>query len=75
MKPSTFCELAGFVCLTIAAWWLIPIAGMAVAGASCLLVGYAIEDDKALMAFKRGGAQLTARRARRKARRADRKKK
>lgn len=40
---SDLVDLAGLGCLDGAAWWIHPIAGLAVAGAMLLLVGWAVD--------------------------------
>lgn len=71
MKLSTLVELAGFAALAFAAWLLNPVAGVAVAGVFLLLVGYSIEDEQVAVSVRRIVAPVTARRARRRARKSE----
>lgn len=74
MKVSTLAELAGFACISVAAfigfvaWRLAP--GFAVTGACLLLVGYGTEDAQAALAVARIVDPFRARRQARKMRRA-----
>lgn len=40
---SDLVDLAGLGCLDTAAWWIHPVAGMAVAGAVLLLIGWVMD--------------------------------
>ncbi|NUR03288.1 MAG: hypothetical protein HOY79_44280 [Streptomyces sp.] len=40
---SDVVDVAGLACLDAAAWWLHPIAGLALAGVALLLVGWVID--------------------------------
>jgi hypothetical protein len=42
---SDLVDLAGLGCLDTAAWWLHPVAGMAVLGAFLLLVGWVVDHE------------------------------
>lgn len=41
---SDLADLAGLACLDGAAWWIHPIAGLALLGAMLLLVGWVIDQ-------------------------------
>lgn len=70
MKASTFVELAGFTCWSVAGftWRTVPV-GWVVTGFCLLLVGYATEDNAAVVAVGRILAPVRVRRARHKMRR------
>lgn len=53
MRLSTLAELAGFACLSLAAWRWNATLGVAVAGLCLLLIGYATEDQAAGVAIGR----------------------
>lgn len=65
MKVSTAVELVGFACLVAAAVMLNLVAGVAVAGAACLFVGYATEDPVAGLQIRKMVAPFARRHARR----------
>lgn len=78
MRLSTLVELLGFACLSAASFiWqsvrLEVVSGLVVTGLLLLLVGYATDDDAAVIAVSRMVAPLKARRARRRIRRDTRK--
>ena len=73
MKISTLVELAGFACLTVAAFMVHVIAGFVTAGVCLLFIGYAVEDQAAALAVGRLAAPVRAARARRRSRRESRK--
>lgn len=75
MQFSTAAELAGFALLSVAAWMLCPIAGVAVAGGSLLLVGYATDDTQVAVSARRMVAPLGRWREKRRARRAEKRSK
>ena len=58
MNPSTLVELAGFTFLDIAAWRLGVMPGLIVTGALLLFIGYALEDEKAIVLLHRMVARL-----------------
>lgn len=68
---STAAEIAGFVCLAVAAFILNTVAGLITTGLLLVLVGYAIEDAAALLAVRRLVAPIARRRASRKQKRAE----
>ena len=53
MQVSTGAELLGFALLSLAAWMLTPIAGVAVAGCSLLFIGYATDDGAVAVSGRR----------------------
>ena len=73
MKPSTVLELAGFAALTAAAWRFGAVPGLIVSGLVLLFLGYAFEDETALIAIRKYVVQpMRDRRARSKSRRQER---
>lgn len=50
---STLAELAGFVLISVAAWMLHPVAGLAVAGAALVLIGYAMDDAQVAVSARK----------------------
>ena len=65
VKLSTFAELGGFAALVVGAWMLHPIAGVLTLGVCLLFVGYATDDEQAVLAVGRVVNPLrTARQAR-----------
>lgn len=66
MKPSTVCELFGFLVLSLAAFLWHPLAGLVVAGAFLLLIGYSFDDATGMASIQRTLAPFRFRRARRK---------
>ena len=40
---SDVLDLAGLACVDVAAWWLHPVAGLALAGGVLLLIGWVID--------------------------------
>ena len=69
MRPSTVCELCGFAALVTAAFLWTLIAGVIALGLVLLLIGYAVEDDKAAMTVARMIHPVVRRRELRKVRR------
>ena len=53
MGVSTLIEVAGFVCLVIAAFLVHVIAGFVTAGLALILVGYCTDDAAAAVAVSR----------------------
>ncbi len=53
MRLSTALEVGGFGFLYFAAFQWCQIAGLCAVGVSLLLVGYAADDDQAIIAFGR----------------------
>ena len=47
MRLSTLLEIAGFACLSIAAFRWSTVAGLVAVGISLLLIGYATDDERA----------------------------
>jgi hypothetical protein len=47
VRLSTLLEIAGFACLSIAAFQWSRIAGLVAVGLSLLLIGYATDDERA----------------------------
>ena len=73
MKPSTLVELAGFACLTIAAFLVNVVAGFTVGGISLLFIGYGTDDRAAGLSVARMVEPFRTRRASRRSRRAAKK--
>lgn len=73
MRLSTILELAGFSLLTYAAFSWIHALGYLVAGVSCLFIGWATDDEAAVISVARVVRPITrgfqARKARRHAKR------
>ena len=53
MNVSTAVELVGFAAFDAAAWSFGARAGLVGTGALLLFIGYALEDDKAIVALHR----------------------
>jgi hypothetical protein len=51
---STLAELAGFAFVAAGAWFIVPAFGVAVAGVSLLMIGFAIDDGK-FTAWRKSG--------------------
>jgi len=69
---STGVELAGFICLAVAAfiWQSVPlevVTGLVTTGVLAVFVGYALDDAAAVVSLARAARPLRARLARRKA--------
>lgn len=69
MRLSTGLELAGFALISYAAFGWNQLAGYLVAGISCLVIGYATNDDAAIVTTGRIIHPITARFKARKVRR------
>ena len=73
MRLSTLVELGGFGCGIAAAFTFSTTAGLIALAAALLVIGYAIEDDRAALSVARMIHPITHRYANRKARRAAKK--
>lgn len=58
VKTSTISEIMGFGFLDGAAWHVNFLAGSITTGFILLFIGYAIEDDKAILSLKTVGNAL-----------------
>ena len=73
MKPSTVLELCGFGLITYAAYTWNTVAGLAIGGAFLLLIGYATEDNAAIVVLSRPVKAVRGRLERSKAKRRSKK--